>query len=314
MARKKSVPAPSLFRRIRRRVGLFLCTLLILCLVMVIGWMHVSSQVVQVRRAEVLVPDLPASFDGTTILFASDIDLCGLNTPDHAGRLFRRLQALSPDVLLLGGDYASPNLVDRLNGNASTGDYELREAFFREIASFTAPMGKYAITGDNDGAPEALTLITQKHGVQLIDGALAVLQNDADAIGIAGIGARTEDVSSLAGRVRSDQCVIALAHSPESVIDIRISEASGGGTWADLILTGHTHGGQINIAGRSIFTLTDTEKKYLSGWHEDGRAPLLVTTGVGCVGVNLRLSTLPEVWLLTLRNTLAPAPVLDMTF
>lgn len=293
--KKKTSPPPR-----RRRIGWIIAAVLIICIALTLVGMHFASQVVAVRRAEVVIPDLPESFQGTTILYASDFDLCGLNTAKQAEHLFDRLQALNPDILLLGGDYASPSLLDRLNGNAETGDAALREAFFEAIGDFSAPLGKFCIAGDNDGAPEALDVIAQRYGVRMIDGTLAVVYRGEDAIGIVGVGAKTTNVFSMAAQVRSEQCVIVLTHSPNSVVDVRISEAANGGSWADLILAGHTHGGQINLMGRPIFALSETEKKYRSGWYTDGLAPLLVTNGVGCEAMNFRFLSQPEVWLITL--------------
>ena len=100
-------------------------------------------------------------------------------------------------------------------------------------------------------------------------------------------------------------------HSPAQAVDVRISEASDGGAWADLMLSGHTLGGQIRLFGRTLTQLTDAEKKAVSGWRADGGAPLLTSQGLGCEGLNLRLGTQAEAWLITLRVKAEPT---GMTF
>lgn len=269
---------------------------------LLILWMHICARTVRVRFAEVALGDLPSSFDGTQILYVSDADLCGLHTAGQVGRLFRGLQVYSPDILLLGGDYASANLFERLNGSDSEDETALRTAFFQAISDFSAPMGKFAISGDNDGDRTRLLLSMTGSGVELIDGDVRVLSKEGDAIAVVGIGPYTSDISAIASRFHSGQCVVALMHSPQQSVNVRIAEASNGGTWADLLLAGHTHGGQIRIGSRSLLTLTESEQNHLSGWYTDGRAPLLVTSGLGCEGVNLRLGTTGEVWLITLRS------------
>lgn len=293
---KKAARAPKPRKRIGWRIGAAALALLALGT----GAMYMNARTVHVRYAEVWLEDLPAGFDGTKVLFASDFDLCGLNTAEDAAALFDRLQALGPDLLLLGGDYASPSLVDRLNGGAGSGEALARGEFFKALAGFQAPLGKLAVSGDNDGEPDALKLAMMGSGVTLIDGGAQVLHRGGDAIAVAGIGEGTSDVAGMAAKFRSEQFVIALTHRPSRVVDVRIAEAGNGGQWADLTLAGHTHGGQIQIAGRTILSLDETEKRYLSGWHADG-APVLVTEGVGCEGVNLRLGSQAEVWLITLR-------------
>lgn len=291
---KKAVKKP------RRRAGAIIGAIVVLAVLGLVGGMYLNARVVHVRRAEVRLKDLPASLDGTTLLYLTDLDLCGANTAGRAASLLKKLQPLQPDLLLLGGEYTSASLVSRLNGR-SAGPVSSAQPLIDALSEFVAPLGKLAITGDNDGATESLMLALGGAGVQMVDGTAAVITNGQDAFAVAGVGARTTDIDSLARRFQGSQCVVVLAHSPEQITGIRIAEAGDGGAWADLVLAGHTHGGQVRLAGRPALSLTDTEKRYLAGWFEDASAPLLVSQGVGCEGVNLRLGTQAEVWLITLR-------------
>ncbi len=297
MAPKKKTTPKKPPRRQRWKLALSVVGVLALG----VGALHVNASVVHVRYANVNLEDLPTEFDGTRILFASDIDLCGLNTAQDAGRLFQKLQALHPDLLLLGGDYASPSLIERLNGRTGQDEAATRQAFFDSIANFHAPLGKFAVSGDNDGPGDALKIAMMASGASLIDGGLQIIEKDGARIGIAGIGEDTQNVSALAGHVGTKQCVIALMHRPSKIVDVRIAESKDGGPWVDLALAGHTHGGQIRIGDRSLLTLDETEKRSISGWSTDG-GPMLVTSGVGCESVNLRLGSQAEVWLITLHS------------
>lgn len=264
-----------------------------------VGVMHLNASIVHIRYADVHLEDLPPSFDGTTILFASDIDLCGLNTARDAAQLFDRLQALKPDLLLLGGDYASPSILERLNGGGGANEVAARKTFFDGLADFHAPMGKFAVSGDNDGEVGALKLCMVGSGVELIDGGIRSISNGSDEIFIAGVG-EGSSVIELSSAVSRGDCAIALMHRPARVVDVRICEARDGGQWADLSLAGHTHGGQIRIAGRPILSLSEVEKRCIGGWSTDGGA-LLVSEGVGCESVNLRLGSHAEVHMITLK-------------
>lgn len=295
----------------KRRFGWKIGLLIVILLVGMVGWMFFTARLVHVKYAEVYVKDLPASFDGTRALFVSDLDMCGVNTAESSIRLMERLQALNPDLLLLGGDYTSPGIVERLNGSTAP-DAVAQTLFFKSLTDFRAPMGKFAISGDNDGNTDALRLALKDTGVALIDGTVQALVNGDDRVALVGAGAKTGDLSGLSGQIRADQCAIALLHSPEQVVNVRVAEAKGGGIWADLVLCGHTQGGQLNIAGRSALKLTDVEKKYLSGWYTDASAPLLVSQGVGCEAMNLRFGSQAEVWLITLRAGNKPVVLPDL--
>lgn len=295
---KKKTPAKKPKRaRSRRRFGWKIGMAALSLIALGAGAMYANAKIVHVRYAEVMLEDLPASFDGTTVLFASDFDLSG----GSARKMFKRLQPLQPDLLLLGGDYASPTLLERLNGSTGAGETEARKAFFDSLADFHAPLGKLAVSGEHDGDADGLNIAMIGTGVRLIDGGVQTISNGTDEIYIAGIGEGTRDVSSIAGHMRSDQCVIALMHRPSRVVDVRIAEAGDSGPWADLSLAGHNHGGQIQIAGRTALTLDDADKRLLSGWSTDGGLTL-VTSGVGCEGISLRLGSTAEVWMITLRK------------
>lgn len=294
----KKVPnrAPVRRKRTGRRIALVLAALVALG----VGAMHLNARTVHVRYADVHLDDLPAAFDGTRILFATDIDVCGTNTPADMAKLFKNLSSLQPDMLLLGGDYASASIFSRLNGKSSADEFDARKAFFDGLASFQAPLGKYAISGDGDGAPDSLMLSMINSGVELIDGGLKVIDRGGEQIGIFGLGASTPGVSQFASKIDSQKCVVTVMHSPDRYAEISITEAKNGGPWTDLVLAGHTHGGQIQIAGRSALSLTESERRFMSGWYP-GAAPLLVSSGVGCEGANLRLGSQAEVWLITLN-------------
>ena len=297
MARtKKPVPKP------RRRFGLWIGQALAAAIVGFLVWMHLCARIVHVRYAEVHLDDLPASFDGTTLLYVSDVDVCGLNTPWQAARTIQRLQALEPDVLLLGGDYASADLLDRLNGHTSAEESAARGSFFAGLAGFNAPLGKLAISGDGDGDASQLALQMSASGVQLIDGGAQILDNGTDSLAIVGLGSQPADVTAIASQFSSADCVLVLAHSPDQLIDVQIAEAADGGAWADLVLAGHTHGGQVRLFGRTALSLTEMEERYLAGWYDGDTLPVLVTQGLGCEGANFRLGTQAEVWFITLRT------------
>ena len=300
MARKATKNRKRGARRLVRVLALLdICTLLFF------GYMGVCARVVHVRYATVWLEDLPGSFDGLKILYVSDVDLVGGNTAGRAARLMARLSRLEPDVLLLGGDYANPSLWDRLNGRDAS-DAELagemaekRGAFFSALADFPAPLGKYAIAGENDAGVGDLARQLADVGIRYLnDNAAMLVRGDGQ---VALFGLCTGAGAGAASRFRQADLVVALTHSPENLAAILTTEAADGGQWADLILTGHTHGGQMRVFERTLFSLTDRERESLSGWKKYGSAFLLTSQGIGCEAINLRLHSQAEAHLITLR-------------
>ena len=166
----------------------------------------VNASRVEVRRAEVYLKDLPEAFDGKTLMFASDIDLCGLNTAAKSADLFRRLREMRPDALILGGDYNSASLLSLLNrgGNAEPDAAALkaRADFFRSLKDFDAPLGKYAVRAEEDSDPDGLGIAMEAGGVTPLFDSSAKLTAGDSAVYLAGL---TGDPAAIAAAARRQQ-------------------------------------------------------------------------------------------------------------
>lgn len=287
------------------RIALAVCAALLLFVLLIVGFGALNANILRVRRAEVAIADLPPAFDGVRILYASDIDLCGVNTPEKSGALFDQLQSLKPDLLLLGGDYSASSLLEVLNRPDGTdgdtsGAMKKRSDFFHYIMSFDAPLGKYAIATPDDSDWDGLKRLMAECGVVPLFNAREAVQIGGDTLWLVGVCAQGSGLNAVGSAFNARDCVVTVAYSPAVLPVLLTSEASDGGQWSDMTLCGHTHGGQIRLYGRSVLELDQREERLISGWNTDSGQPILTTTGVGCEGVNLRLGSSPEVWLITL--------------
>lgn len=287
------------------RIALGIFAALMLGIALIAGLGIANASLMRIRRADVFLRDLPQAFDGTTLLYASDIDLCGINTPSRSGMLFNQLQSLQPDMLVLGGDYSSTSLLDRLNqpnqGNVNTSDIiSNRMEFFHYIRSFQAPLGKFAIASTEDPEWTNLRQVMKENGVQPLINEKVDIHAKGATIWLAGICGNIASLNDAGNAFSNNNCVIAIVEGPDVLPVLLTSEAQDGGQWTDLVLCGHTHGGQIQLFGRTLLTLSNTEKRFMSGWNTQSGVPILTTEGMGCEGFNLRLGTAPEVWLITL--------------
>ena len=307
MARRKPESKPDKRRRRgRRRTARPVLLLAVFLVGGLLGWMHMAATVTHVRYADVYLEDLPAAFEGTTLLYISDINIRSSAEAEECSRMMDNLAVLNPDILLLGGDYSAPDLVDGLNGRKQ-GDSAPAQAFISSLGSFYAPLGKFAVPGEGDEV-SALQAAFSDGGVQLLlDGCAAVEKGGAQLV-IAGLNdssARTTPYEQIGGYFTGEECVVVLAHNPSAYIGVRVAEAKGGGAWADMVLCGHTLGGQMRIFGRSLRSLSDEEEHCIAGWYYGDDLPMLVSQGLGCRGAKMRLGTQSEIWMITLRRPTA---------
>lgn len=292
--------------RLRRLIITGLFAIIALCILCLLGWCHILSRLVYVERVTLIAEDIPPSFDGKTILFVSDIDMVALNGPRSAAALFDSLERLKPDILILGGDYAGDSLIAKLN---STGDplklEEKRRQLFSGLADFPAPLGKYAVAGEEDASAQDLKAEMALGQITLLSDSAGTIRVGDDTISIAGLkdtAGASHSLTEAAAGFDKDDFVILVSHNPASVSSALTAEAGGGGQWCDLVLTGHTHAGQMVLGDRMLIKLTSQELRYDTGWNKESGVHILVSPGVGCDTVNLRLNTRAQVHLITLKR------------
>ncbi len=196
---------------------------------------------------------------------------------------------LEPDVILLGGD-----LVDR------TYRGDLGE-LGRHLPRLVAPLGVYAVLGNHDHARfrrvEPLKELLADVGVRLLDNAAARVRDDLVLAGIDDLRVGRPDLAATlaqAARLRGEAggAVALLSHNPDVIPEL------GGGV--DLVLAGHTHGGQVRlpIVG-PVVTSSRYGRRYAAGWVDDPM-PAFVSRGLGVTSLPFRYDCPAEVVEITL--------------
>jgi predicted MPP superfamily phosphohydrolase len=90
-----------------------------------------------------------------------------------------------------------------------------------------------------------------------------------------------------------------MCHAPDYV-DFLLKQPAGG--TVALMLSGHTHGGQVRLPFMGATQLPEMGRKYVEGWFRIGALQLYVNRGIGTIGVPFRFNCPPEITLFTLRT------------
>ena len=239
---------------------------------------------IQLRRQELSLPTLPRSFDGYTLLHLSDLHLdVGEAFVSH---LIDRVRALEYDACVLTGDYRF-----RTFGPHAPAMDALR----RLRAHLNGRV--FAVLGNHDSIRMVPSM--EAMGIRVLLNESVRLEREDRQLYLAGIDDahyfRTHGYHKAADGIPPGACSILLSHTPEAY---RHAAHCG----FDLMLCGHTHGGQICLPGGiPVLTDADAPRNYARGaWRYE---QMLGYTSVGCGTsiVDVRLNCLPEVTLHRLR-------------
>lgn len=243
---------------------------------------------VEITQLEIPVAGLPQAFDGYQIMLVSDLHAGPLASVAEVERRLAAGAALHADLAVFGGDLAdSPGEV--LAGAA------------RVLSQVRARDGIVAVLGNHDIwlGEASVRAVLEEHGVQVLTNEHLRLSRGPAHLYLAGVNdaayTRKDDLAAALARVPDEQTVILLSHAP---IIVRRPLAGR----AALVLSGHTHGGQIVLPYVGpLYVPSKLGRRYASGLHRINGQWLYVTRGLGEIFPPLRLGCPPEIASLTLR-------------
>jgi predicted MPP superfamily phosphohydrolase len=249
-----------------------------------------GSDEFEVVHKTVRMPGLPAKLRGLRLAMISDIHSGPYMSRDEMMPFVDRINRLKPDVVLIPGDF-----VDR--------DNEEAEPVCEALSKLKARYGVYGSTGNHDYFADAdyVSNELQHAGVRMLRNEHALLDIRGEQLALIGL----DDVRTghpfdalfkqAVEGLHPGTPNIVLCHKP-----YYLEEASEWGV--NLMVSGHTHGGQIVLA--RIFGTVITPATLLSGYVEGlyrlDHTQLYVTRGIGTVGLPVRINCPPEITVLTL--------------
>jgi len=251
----------------------------------------------EVRRYEILIRGLPAAFDGFRIVQVSDTHYGPYNPLRFIGKAIEIANNLQGDLVALTGDYVhfTPRSI---------------EPGIEVLTKLKGRLGSLAVMGNHEhweGVGACFNAF-KKTEIRVLDNnrvfvtptGLDTTPQSGPCICIAGVGDLWEGQvlfdEALRG-IDDDMPRIVLSHNPDA------AELVGPKERIDLMVSGHTHGGQIvfPVVG-PLANVSRYGDKYLGGLCQGPHCPVLVSRGVGVAGVPARLNVRPEIGLIVLRS------------
>lgn len=254
----------------------------------------------EVVHKEVAISGLPPAFDGVRLAQMSDIHLDEFTEPFLLREAIDQINHARPDFVLLTGDYVSAEVLPRhltIDAAWQCGKLLNRIECRRRYAVF----GNHDIWAGEQHVGDAL----RANDIVVLRNAHVPLEQNGGRIWLAGLDdpscGHPDPDSAIPPFIRNipQEPIILMSHAPDYVDVLRTHPA---GQAVSLVLSGHTHGGQVRLPFVGPLRLPPGGRKYVEGLFRVGSMQLYVNRGIGSVGVPFRFDCRPEITVFTLRS------------
>lgn len=262
------------------KVVAFIATLAVFFTTMVIGHRNVRYPRVVYQKYTVkrLVPEGAQPEKRMRLVFFSDLHIGEAMTPDYIARAVKLIQDQQPDLILCGGDFIDHRAV-----------YAYDPRVMASLRSLHAPMGVYYVLGNHeyrDDLEANIRWVSEVGGTLLRDSIAFPGNGPLTLIGrddwVNGNRKPFEVIANEADPLRGP--VVLMEHTPASIDSI-------GDSPVDLILCGHTHGGQIWPGQLMVWW----RYGMVSGTRPVGEREVCISSGIGSAGATYRVGTRSEI-------------------
>ena len=262
------------------KVVAFIATLAVFFTTMVIGHRNVRYPRVMYQKYTVkrLVPEGAQPEKRMRLIFFSDLHIGEAMTPDYIARAVKLIQDQQPDLILCGGDFIDHRAV-----------YAYDPRVMASLRSLHAPLGVYYVLGNHeyrDDLEANIRWVSEVGGTLLRDSIAFPGDGPLTLIGrddwVNGNRKPFEVIANEADPLRGP--VVLMEHTPASIDSI-------GDSPVDLILCGHTHGGQIWPGQLMVWW----RYGMVSGTRPVGEREVCISSGIGSAGATYRVGTRSEI-------------------
>lgn len=242
-------------------------------------------QPIEIQRLPVSLSGLPEPFEGFKIVQLTDIHHGPYTRLEDLHRIVELSNQEAPDLTVLTGDFV-------LNSREFIG--ECIEA----LGALEAKEGVFAVLGNHDHreGPQEITEALAERGIQVLDNGSVTLERDGAQLCLAGVSDLEEDepdVERAFAGVPEERPRILLSHNPD------IAEFLDGHR-ADLIISGHTHGGQFVFPLIGAPVMPNVYRKYRQGLQSGPTTQVFVCRGIGATLLPIRIACPPQIAVLRL--------------
>lgn len=253
----------------------------------------VNPETVHITYKSVVSSKLPSSLNPVSVVYFSDLEYGHFETPERAETLITQAADLKPDLFLFGGD---------LFAQEAEVDENMKATMTELLSSIQAPLGKYAVLGEQDTFSEArkntVLSVYQAAGIEVLTDSTRLITNQSAAsFQLCGLSLEPDYAAVSESIVPSQFCLL-FAHYPDALLSDVLRTSL-----PDLALAGNAHGTQITwplLGGYKDWpgsTQFNRARSARTGFDT------YLTSGTGCIEVDARLNSPVEIVYLLLSSS-----------
>ena len=222
----------------------------------------------------------PVALAGFRIGFLTDLHRSATVSHEMIAGAVRAVMAHAPELVVIGGDYVTNR------------DRRYIQLAADALAGLTAPHGVFAVLGNHDDERDVPTALTRA-GFEVLKDARTQRTIRGETVDVAGISYWTHRAGDIARVLKgASPTLMMAAHTPKRLVEATSFSVP-------LLLSGHTHGGQIVLPG--VGAIAAREFPVVAGSARRENTTVFVSRGVGTVYIPVRVNCPPEVAILRIQ-------------
>ena len=254
--------------------------------------LFIGSKGLKVKEYKIEVENLTKEYHGLKIAHISDIHYDESLNKNELEKIKDAINLLKPDIIVFTGDIVTFNL-----------NQEQIEEVSKIMSEMKATIGKYAIKGNHDYDFKKWELLFENSGfINLNDTYEVIYKNESTPIVISGISTNLYGTKNIKDKIEPIYTYlnsfgenninepiysILLLHEPDFIEEIDYNKF-------DLVLSGHSHNGQVRLPFIGAIYTPVGSKKYYDEYYRIDNTDLYISSGIGTTYLNVRLFNKPS--------------------
>lgn len=285
-------------RKLLKIVSILICISLVVAGIFFYS-IYISVDRVNVSYETISSNKIPESMNDVTIAFISDIKYNEFMDKTRLSNMISKLNTTSPDIVVFGGDIFS-------EPDKNVPDSQMSKDITTILKSIEAPLGKFAVLGDQDNLNEEVKKIVSQILYDsdfevLSDSTIRLRNQNNDSISLIGLNNLINGDPKPENAMKNgneNEFNILVTHCPDAV-----SKSGINLEYIDLALAGHSLGGQIYLPVIGPIYTEEGATTYNRGQYDINGSKLFVSNGLGTSNIDMRLMTPPQILIFRLQHT-----------